>query len=97
METNKMKETSVIKEIMTTELNVIKSWLGAAVDVGEFDSDDPDEEATVGGRVIVDFLSSGLKKLIPSPNLISWIGFRISITLVVDSKDDPPTLDPCLL
>lgn len=51
-----MKEMSVIKEIMTTVLNVIKSWL-EAVDVGGLDSDDPDEEeeATVGGRVIVDF------------------------------------------
>lgn len=55
IETNKMKEMSVIKEIMTTVLNVIKSWLGETVDVGELDSDDPDEDATVGGRVIVDF------------------------------------------
>lgn len=55
IETNRMKEMSVIKEIMTTVLNVINSWL-EAVDVGELDSDDPDEEeATVGGRVIVDF------------------------------------------
>lgn len=70
-ETNKITEMMVIKEIMTTVLNVIMSCPGEDVDVGEVDKDDPDEEATVGGRVIVDFTSSGEKKLIPSPNRIS--------------------------
>lgn len=87
----------VIKEIMTTVLNVIMSCPGEDVDVGEVDKDDPDEEATVGGRVIVDFTSSGEKKLIPSPNRISWIGFLISITFVVDSKEEDPILGPCLM